>query len=207
MKIKLEALCAALLLGASAYAAGPKGYGPLTLGMTREEIQALRAADTVYLNEPMTPYQYKHIQPKHGEEMFDALIITPLSQNPLKAVLTFESGKLISLWVMLEKSSTMLKTVNTQITSKYGSGNIRDNRTEEQCIYKNGANFKINSGAIYTEWIEPVSPTDRIETSLADVSFEACPSDLSFTFGSIQIKSLAIRRLPNDATEKSKNLF
>lgn len=196
------------LISVSALAKGPVGYGALKLGLTKESVESLQSGDGIYLSGAMTPYEYKNTSPKPGEDEFDALLVTPLAAAPLKSVLTFEGGQLSGLYLTLEQSSNMLEQITSQITEKYGPGAVEDNRKEEQCIYKNGANFKLKSGAVHTRWSQEVSKTEKIETTVSDISIEMCPSNLRYgKIGPIKLRSLTIRRLNIGAEPKSKNLF
>lgn len=68
MKRTLISLIMALVPWAAVHAKGPIGLGPLQIGMTKEAIGALQATDGIYLVSPMTPFDYKNISPKLGEE-------------------------------------------------------------------------------------------------------------------------------------------
>src|ERR1700681_4113242 len=140
----------------------------------------------------MAPYQYKNSVAKPGEDKFDASVVTPLSTTPLKAVLTFEGGQLTGLYMTLEESSSMLERVSKQIAEKYGPGQVNDSRKEEQCIYKNGSNFKITSGSVNTKWVEQLSSIDRIETPLQDMAIATCPASLRYgSIDPIKLRSLS----------------
>ena len=108
----------------------------------------------------------------------------------------------------INPSTNTLETVKNQIKEKYGTGKIDDSRKEEQCIYKNGANFKIMSGSIYTTWIEELPQTEQIKTTLMDVSIETCPSNLrAGGTDPIKIQSLIFRKVKNIVEDQPRNIF
>jgi len=189
-------------------AKGPTGFGPLKLGMTKEAVEALQPTEGVYLSVPMTPSKFnKYVSPKAGVERFDCSLVTPLSKDALETVLVFESGQLTEIFLVLDKSSNMLERVKNQIVDKYGPGRVEDTRKEKQCIYKNGANFKITSGDITTIWVENFSDAERVETRLSDTSLDACPSELKYRIEPTVVRSLTIHRFNSVEQVKSNNLF
>ena len=192
----------------SVYAKGPTGLGSLQIGMSKSAVENLQVTNGVHLTSAMTPYDYKNTPPSPGEEIFDTFISTPLDSKPLKAVLTFKNSILISINLTINPSTNTLETVKNQIKEKYGTGKIDDSRKEEQCIYKNGANFKIMSGSIYTTWIEELSQTEQIKTTLIDVSIETCPSNLrTDRTDPIKIQSLIFRKVKNIVEDQPRNIF
>lgn len=189
-------------------ATGPSGFGAITLGMTKAEVEALQATDGVFSISKMIPYVRKTVQPEEGVGKFDASIVTPLSTTPLKTVLTFSEGKLTELYMEIDEPSNLLDRMKAQITEKYGVGKVKDEREEEQCIYKNGANFKITTGLIGIEWEQTLSAGERVLTRLSDYKIDGCPSNLSYTnIGAISSRGLTIRKINNKTNPSSKNLF
>lgn len=179
MKHLIHVAGLSLTLSLEAMAQGPTGFSALKLGMTKETIESLQVSQGVHLNSPMTAYQYKNGAPKEGVDKFNARLATPLSSEPVDAVLTFESSQLTELYINIPESSNMLERIKAQITEKYGAGKEENTMKEEQCIYKNGANFKLSSGALSTTWTETSSRTELIETNLSDIVIATCPSNLS----------------------------
>ena len=187
---------------------GPVGFGALKMGMTKEAIEALQPTEDLYLTAPMTPYHSKFYTPKDGIDKFDATLIAPFSAKSLKAVLTFQSGGLTEATIFLDESSGMLNRIKGQIAEKYGPGKIEDNRKDEQCIYKNGSNFKISSGTINTKWVAELTATERIETNLGDLSLEHCPSSLrDVRTGPIVVHGLTMQRFDSKSEVKPRNPF
>ncbi len=192
----------------SVYAKGPTGLGSLQIGMSKSAIENLQATNGVHLTSAMTPFDYKNTTPIPDEEIFNTFISTPLDSKPLKAALTFKNSILISINLTINPSTNILETVKNQIKEKYGTGKTDDSRREEQCIYNNGANFKIMSGSIYTPWIEELPQTEQIKTTLMDVSIETCPSNLrAGGTDPIKIQSLIFRKVKNIAEDQSRNIF
>jgi hypothetical protein len=189
-------------------AKGPTSFGAVKIGMAKEAIEALQVSDGVYLAAPMTTYASKYDTPREGSGMFNASLSTPLSSKPMRAVLGFKADRLTYLHFDFSESITDFQRVAAQISEKYGPGIIDDNRKEEQCIYKNGANFKITSGKVLSTWSENISNSERIETQISDVSIEICPSNLrNESVGGIQMRTITIQKLTNTSNEKPKNLF
>ena len=192
----------------SVYAKGPTGLGSLQIGMSKSAIENLQATNGVHLTSAMTPFDYKNTTPIPDEEIFNTFISTPLDSKPLKAALTFKNSILISISLTINPSTNTLEKVKNQIKEKYGTGEIDDSRKEEQCIYKNGANFKIMSGSVYTTWIEELSQTEQIKTTLIDVSIETCPSKLrTDRTDPIKIQSLIFRKVKNIVEDQPRNIF
>lgn len=208
MSVAALLVVASLAISAAAVAKGPTGLGTIKLGMSKEEIEAIPASEDVRLEGTMTPYQYKNQAPKPGVEKFDAALVTPLTTAPLKAVLTFEEGRLTGLYVSIDDASGLLERLAKHISERYGPGKVEDSRKEEQCIYKNGANFKLTSGVVRTQWTEEAGTTERIETSLSDIVVDVCPSNLRYGgIGAVKLKSLNIQKVKSAQEPKSKNLF
>jgi hypothetical protein len=213
MNMKNLATIALLALSLPALAEGPTGIGKLELGLAKEEVQALSDPEEVRLDGPMTPFEYpkaaiaKFGQRPKGEEVFKARLRTSLAEAPLEATLSFEGGYLTGLHISFAGSLGTFERASKQITEKYGAGKIVDNRKEEHCIYKNGANFKLTSGYVETIWVEETSPTDGIQTTLTDASGETCPSDLRYTSPSSKYRSLSIKRVNTEGEQKPKNIF
>ena len=207
MKHLIHVAGLSLTLSLEAMAQGPTGFSALKLGMTKETIESLQVSQGVHLNSPMTAYQYKNGAPKEGVDKFNARLATPLSSEPVDAVLTFESSQLTELYINIPESSNILERIKAQITEKYGAGKEENTMKEEQCIYKNGANFKLSSGALSTTWTETSSRTELIETNLSDIVIATCPSNLRYSIGPVKLRSINIRKIKPSTELKSKNLF
>ena len=95
-----------------------------------------------------------------------------------------------------------------QIAEKYNQGAIKDERKEEQCIYKNGANFKITTGTVATTWRQALPSGEAIETRLSEFKFDMCPSNLRYgSVGGTELKSLTIRKVEQATDSKKDGLF
>ena len=130
-----------------ASAKGPLGIGDLKIGMSRTEVEAISHNAAVHLAEPMSAYVYKNSTPTPGEDLFNTKLTTPWSDTPLKATLTFSNDTLIGVSVTLSDSTGMADEIRKHIAAKYGDPQVDDTMKEEQCVYRNGANFKVKSGA------------------------------------------------------------
>lgn len=175
-----------------AAAKGPVGIGKLEIGMSQEAVQSLKPEDGAYLSTPMTPYVSKYSAPKSGEDKFDAQLTSPLSDTPLKAVLTFSAGALKSLYISFGESSAIHDRAKELITSKYGEAAIDNSMKEEQCVYKNGSNFKISSGTIKHKWVQERPGQESVTADLSDIVINSCPADLRYASGAIKLKSMSI---------------
>jgi len=177
----------------AATAKGPIGIGDMKIGMSRAQVEALPSDAPVHLTEPMSPYVYKNRKPTPGEDVFDTKLLTPWSDSPLKAVLTFSGGTLASVSVTLDDSANMANEIRGQIAAKYGAPRVQDDMKEEQCVYRNGANFKVKSGVVTYLWTEPSTDHAPIETSVLQASFESCPSNLRYgSSGPLRLNALSI---------------
>lgn len=184
---------------------GPTGFGPIKIGMTKESIESLQNSDGIFLDSPMISYKELNDRSKVGVENFTASVLTPLSEKFIKTIFSFESNKLTAFAFNFDKSISFIDKINSQISEKYGPGRVNDQRKDEQCIYKNGANFKINTGIISTNWSEDISSTEVIETSTTIMNIESCPYSLNDEKSGVRkIEILSIRKL---SKEKQKNIF
>lgn len=194
-----------LLVTANAVADSPSGLGRISLGMTKEAIEAIPVSESVALVASMTPYEYKHDTPKAGEDKYNAQVQTPFSPRPIKAVLTFKESKLISLFLDL-KDDFVLDKIKAQIEQKYGAPETTDNRKEEQCVYRNGNSFKITSGTLSYKWKGQL-PEGQTHASLSDISVDTCPVNLRYATGAIRLKSLHVGYDSAEPSKQVPNVF
>jgi len=127
-----------------------------------------------------------------GEDKFNTKIVSPLSDQPQEAVLTFVAGQLQSINIDLGDSNRIVDSVKSLITSKYGEPKVDNSMKEEQCVYKGGQNFKVSSGAIRYEWKQDRPNAEAVTASLSDVVMDMSPSNLRYAIGAIKVKSLTI---------------
>lgn len=183
---------------------GPSGFGPLKLGMTREAVEGRQASDGVYLVWPLSPDTSNFAVPANTE-LVKSQVLTPLDNNPEKISLTFTSGLLTGFVVTL--NDTSFGKVKSQLIEKYGTGKIDDDRKDEQCIYRNGSNFKVNSGSVATRWTQSVLPTEEIKSALVEYTVNWCPPSLNGpTVGPSTTLYLSVQQVHVDQTPKA-NLF
>lgn len=187
---------------------GPVGLGPIKVGMQMDEVTQLQEADGVYLAEPLSAYDNKYYTPKPGVDKYSAKIRIPNTSKPLESILTFSGNQLTELYVSFESSSNLYDKMNEQISDKYNKGLVKDGLKEEQCIYKNGANFKITTGVVTTTWMQSLSASEAIETRLAIIKFDMCPSNLRYgSVGGTESKTLTIRKVEKVVESKKDVLF
>lgn len=192
MKVIRIVVSALALAPIACFAKGPVGIGKLEVGVSRSAVEGLSPSDGVYLASPLEPYEYKHSTPVSGEDKFNAKIVSPLSDQPQEAVLTFVAGQLQSINIDLGDSNRIVDGVKSLITSKYGEPKVDNSMKEEQCVYKGGQNFKVSSGAIRYEWKQDRPNAEAVTASLSDVVMDMCPSNLRYAIGAIKVKSLTI---------------
>ncbi|WP_175161735.1 hypothetical protein [Paraburkholderia fynbosensis] len=183
---------------------GPVGFGALKLGMTRESVEALSANDGFYLTESLKP-EASRFPPPNGGERFKALALTPLGPNPEKVSLTFTEGVLTAFSVTLDDAT--FEQARQQLVAKYGPGQQTDDRKDEQCIYRNGANFKINWGSVASRWVQDISPTEQVKSSATEFTVDMCPPSLDGPrLGASTTRFIVMEKVHVDATPKA-NVF
>lgn len=177
-------------------ATGPVSFGAIKLGMTKAQIEALTAQDSFYLQSPMTLYVYpKNSTPIEGVDKFDGALITPYRTSTVPSVFTFKNDALTSFYIDLEKEESLADELQKMVEKKYGQPKIDDSMKEEQCLYKNGSNFKIKSGLTMTTWTQELADsTDVITTSFTDMRVAMCPSSLRNTFIDMKLRSFSLNR-------------
>lgn len=196
-----------MLIASAAWAAGPTGFGSIKIGMSKEAVEGLSQSEGVRLQAPLVPFEYRREQtPVPGVDKFTGLIISPMSENPLKTEFNFRDGFLLSFNVSLEREAILTK-LRKQISEKYGDPRTVDDMKEEQCVYRNGSNFKIKSGIVSNHW-EEGSGSSRVETVLSTFVFDICPSSLRYgSVGGTTFHSLRIGSSAAQEKKKEENLF
>lgn len=201
----------ALTLTASnliAMADGPIGFGAIKLGMTKIEIENLPESEPVRtLPGSTVPYVSKYTAPAEGIEKFSTLLRQPFNNDYLETILDFREGKLVNIHVSVKKESEyILEKISEQISEKYGKAETKDTRKEEQCIYKNGSNFKIVDGGVTHFWFDDKKlPGKLVETRITNTIFQSCPSNLRYATTPIHILSMGIG--VTNKKEKVQNAF
>lgn len=183
---------------------GPVGFGPIKFDMSKEELEALPAGDSVYLAAPLTVKEMKDFKPKEGTVWYDGQLKVPLSSAPVKSTFVFENGKMT--YFSMDLHEITWDFMKKQVVEKYGPGELKDDQKEEQCIYKNGSNFKIVNGTKSVTWRQVISPTEQITTSASDMQFAICPSSLRDPMFSSKTKSISFS-FGSIKPENSKSLF
>jgi hypothetical protein len=187
---------------------GPVGLGSIKIGMKMDEVTQLQEADGAYLAEPLSAYEYKYSTPKPGIDKFSAKIRIPNVPEPLESVLTFSGNQLTEIYVSFGASQHLYEKIKDQISDKYNKGIIKDNLKEKQCIYKNGANFKITNGSIIIMWRQALPSREVIETSLSEYKTDWCPSNLTHgSAGGVTTLGLSIKKLEKPIESKNDTLF
>lgn len=183
---------------------GPVSFGPIKFDMSKEELEALPAGDSVYLAAPLTVKEMKNFEPKEGTVWYEGQLKVPLSASPVKSTFVFANGKMT--FFSMDLHEITWESMRKQVAEKYGAGELNDDQKEEQCIYKNGSNFKILNGTKSVTWRQAISPTEQITTSASDMQFAICPSSLRYPMISSKTKSISFSLGPIKR-ESSKSLF
>lgn len=207
MNIKFILLTVGLFGMSAANAEGPIGFGSIKLGVSKEAIEAIKSEEGIYLTAPMSPYQYKNSTPTPGQNRFDTRVSSPFSRESFKAVLTFDDTKLINIYLDLTKSEFVFDSVKKAITEKYGDAKTENTMKEEQCIYKNGNNFKVSTGAISHKWSEQNTLLGKVDTSLTNFNLDACPENLRYAVPGVKLFSLNIGMSVSKENNKDKAMI
>ncbi|RAR51658.1 hypothetical protein C7401_13618 [Paraburkholderia unamae] len=157
-------------------ATGPQGFGAIKIGMTREALEQLKEGDGVYLVAPLTAEASNEPLPP-GASKFATRIMTPFDGGAIEATFTIVSDVVTGMSLKLSESA--FEMAKSQIAAKYGRGKLADTRKAEDCLYRNGAHFKVKSGFVANFWRQSLSPTDQITTSAVEFLIDLCPSSLA----------------------------
>lgn len=206
MMMKIPTLLIGYALAFPAQSAGPTSFGPLTLGMSKEEIAALKPTDEIFPTSPITPS--KLVPPRGGKEVFDTKLRTPFIDEPLETNLVFDGGVLTEFSVNFGKHEHLNETIAAQISEKYGPGKVTDTFKDKQCLYRNGANFTVKNGGKETAWVTEGPTGQSVEAVVVHAIAQTCPSDLRYPSTKYELRSLRFKRIDTPAVEaKPKNLF
>jgi hypothetical protein len=176
-----------------AVAKGPTGLGDLKLGMTKDQVEAISPESSVHFTSPLTPYKNKTSKSSGGPDVFTTTIQSPIDPNPLRGALMFTEGKLSSIHIFFEYDSKMLENAKAMITAKYGDPKITDAMTEEQCINRNGTNYKLKSGKVEYSWVDTSPELGYVETTLLEDVMDSCTLT-RYAGGAIKSKKMVITR-------------
>lgn len=174
---------------------GPVAFGTIKLGMSKASIEVLTSQDGFYLNAPMTPFEYSEkIKAEPGKDVFNGLLISPYSAEPLKATFTFKEDALVRIGFNLENKEALFNELKAMVEKKYGQPITKGEMKEEQCLYKNGANFKIKDGIVSYIWTKEIenSIDEEISTTFTDMAMAMCPSSLNSPIFNVKMKSFGI---------------
>lgn len=156
---------------------GPSGIGSLKLGMTKDDIEILQEKGDTYLQSPLVESSVRF-----GGDVTEYIteIKIPISIEPIKTKLNFRGNSLFFIELLFEERDDVFKNVLAKIAEKYGDGLIKNGRKDELCLYQGGANFKIETGIITTQWIEEVGPNEANSTVAYDSAYRRCPKNLKY---------------------------
>jgi len=196
-----------IAVSSSAWSAGPTGLGPIKIGMTKDALESLTQGDGVRIDGALSPYEYRNGQtPSAGVDKFTGNIIIPDETKPLSSEFSFKNGMLARILVTIANESTLI-SMKKQISEKYGKPEITDSSKEEDCIYRNGANFKLKQIDIVNKWTESIG-VNNVTTRLSAFSINMCPVNLRYGHtGETVMYSLSIFLSSKDDVPKQKNIF
>ncbi|SCZ33089.1 hypothetical protein SAMN02787148_11043 [Burkholderia vietnamiensis] len=183
---------------------GPSGFGAIKIGMTQESLEKLKAADGVYLVGPFVPHESSAPNRNTGESLYTAVIATPFDREPREASFTFVGGALTGFLIKLDDTS--FAQAKSQLVDKFGPGKPNNDQHEEQCVYGNGAAFKVTWGTVAADWDQRVSDTERITSSASELTLDSCPPRLDMPhIKAITSNHISIRLVKADPSKP--NLF
>ena len=186
-----------------ARATGPVGFGPIKFGISKDELEALPAGDgNVFLTGPLTVKEMKKVQ--EGAVWYKGQLKIPMASSSVESTFVFKNEKMT--YFSMDLHEVTWEFMQKQIAEKYGAGEVKDDQKEEQCIYKNGSNFKLISGTKSVTWRQVISPTEQITTSATDMQFAICPSSLRDSMFSSKSKWISFSLEPIKR-ENSTSLF
>ncbi|CUA99334.1 hypothetical protein [Comamonas thiooxydans] len=186
---------------------GPVGFGPLKIGMTKSAVEALTSGD-VYLASPLELAPVKNAEPDPTKERYSSTLMTPVSTTPVKISLTFVNGALSFLSMSATEQNSVITKLSSQVQEKYGEGSFSDNTRDEQCLYRNGANFTIKNGDAARMWSQQGSGGTTIQTTFRRALMDMCPSNLRYDgITKMTLEMLSIEELQQAKQPAAKNLF
>lgn len=166
----------ALMAPVTAWAQGPTGIGALQIGLTKAQVSALPASG-IHLATPLFVASKNKFAsaPPSGETQFDTSVVTPWRSEPLKASLTFQDGKLVSISLHWLNDAMLMTTVASQISEKFGPPKDLDERRVESCPTYSGASEQISHGMLTRSWKQAMGK-QVIVSGASTVTNDSCLS-------------------------------
>jgi hypothetical protein len=134
---------------------------------------------------------------------------SPLAIEPVKTTMVFDADGALT-YFSVDLSEAVLEGVEKQLVNKYGAAKVEEKSDEEQCIYKNGANFKLPNKERKATWTTPYKESAQVETTISLLVKSFCPDNLRYaSIGPIKLTHLSFsRKDPKPAAEPpKKDLF
>ena len=175
MNFKPLALSCLLAVSAPAWANGPTGLGPLQIGLTKAQVEALPQTG-IHPTTPLAvdvPPANLPVKMKPGEERFKTTLQTPWQDAPLEASLTFQDDKLSSIYVGWDNKEHIVKTVTDQITEKFGQPSIADRIKTERCPSGGGSSMELKNGSLDYSW-KQIKDGKEVRTRTGTTTFYGC---------------------------------
>lgn len=155
--------------------------------MTRSQVEALRGS--VRLSSSLTDEIYEDDEPDPNRKRLKGTLANPVTGES-KVTLLFRYGKLTMIYLKLDDERQEKAALNL-ISAKYGPPRILDQTTEEQCIYGNGASFKIKKGPFYRFWSQRMGGLN-VSTRIMSNTLSGCPVSLRYSLGQSVSRALSM---------------
>jgi hypothetical protein len=150
----------------------PIGFGSIKLGMSQQQIESLPTDGDVYLAKEMK----QQFNPDNDRtSIYTSSIAQPFINIPLDVTLSFDADdKLYKIYFDNTKSDVFYK-IKSQLRAKWGEYKYKEEKKEEQCLYKNGANFKLSHLEMTSTW----HPSKNQTIKVFEFVGKTCPSSLN----------------------------
>lgn len=174
--------------------------------MSKSSLEALSAQDSYYLKAPLVDYKYAEEKDKvEGVNKFQGSTFHPFNKEPIESSFTFKNDVLTGMSFDFKKDEALFNQLKTMVEKKYGKPMVKSDLKDEQCIYKNGANFSVKSGAETFKWAEKVTNEagEEVVTDFTNFVFASCPSRLDETLIKINMLLFSISKNKVEAPKPS----
>ncbi|CAM4401518.1 hypothetical protein COAQ111491_22015 [Comamonas aquatilis] len=152
---------------------GPVGIGPLKLGMSKAEVEALTHGD-VYLAARMHRTFNRNSDQDPGVERYVSKLVTPLSSSPIDLSLAFKDGVLNAISVFARGRSSVVSTLVAQVVAKFGEGSFSNSTYEIPCGFLNGEKLSAQNGDVTQAWTTKSGDNKTIQTTFTRARMDIC---------------------------------
>lgn len=184
---------------------GPIGIGPLTLGMSKAEVEALNSGD-VYVASRLHRSFNKNSEQIPGVERYVSKLVTPISTTPISLSLVFKDSSLVSISAFARQEDSVITTLAAQVLAKYGEGALSDSSHAKPCERINGETIAAKNGEISRVWERESVGTPTIQTTFKRAHMDTCPANQHVNEAvAITLEFLTIEAIQNAKTAFGKN--